>query len=446
MTQLQESASEIIDRVSRQPGSVQDYEKLNIILRNMSKAELQTAVSSHGLLDIFGQMDLSNSVLSDLALSMASVIFSTFHLTEFVHSHESELFDAISSRNHLLRDFIISRLEEGVKNTSTEDLCIPEKLLIEISKIATQEEIENASSSLSFIKTFGVFHPQGVKILLGNPSVKNNFIATNNDEQIIRVSELFAEIAAARVETFDTMVESAFFDPLFTIFQKDDPLLQLNSIAVLKLLVTFQEGRSFLQSKGTITALLSTLQSIEENPLCDLVLPGYLTFFGALAASEPLRFLGTSSTLSPLTSRLSISLSSPNPTILLAALEAISFICRTSDGKMAVAPHLEPDGCLALTLSKLSGLIQNSSTELLPRILSIMSDLLRLPRSGEVSDILPAAQVTWNWFTKISNPVSPARLLVRIWNLARQPFRDVRLGAFQLLEAIATGVSCMERS
>lgn len=51
---------EAIDKLSRVSGTLQEYEALYIMLRNLSRRELEDAVSKHNLLDIFGHIDLGN--------------------------------------------------------------------------------------------------------------------------------------------------------------------------------------------------------------------------------------------------------------------------------------------------------------------------------------------------------------------------------------------------
>ena len=51
---------DVIDKLSKQPGTIQEYEDLYIMLRNLSRDELGEAVSEHNLLDIFNYIDLSN--------------------------------------------------------------------------------------------------------------------------------------------------------------------------------------------------------------------------------------------------------------------------------------------------------------------------------------------------------------------------------------------------
>lgn len=109
---------------------------------------------------------------------------------------------AISSKNNNLRDFIISRviyfpfllyqLTEGVSNDSSGDFQMPEKILLEIGKIAVEDEVELASTSLAFVKAFGIFHPNGVQILLQSPALKDIFLTIRIEEQVIRIAEVIS--------------------------------------------------------------------------------------------------------------------------------------------------------------------------------------------------------------------------------------------------------------
>ncbi|EUB62070.1 26S proteasome non-ATPase regulatory [Echinococcus granulosus] len=365
---------ERIDRLSRLPGTLQEYEDLYIMLRNLSRSELEAAVSKHNLLDIFGHIDLGNNDFSEVALNIAEVVFSTFRLTEFSRSHETELLMSITSRNIPLRDFVIARLVDGVENSPPEDIDMPMKILLEISKIATTEEITTASSARAFLMAFGINYPEGVKTLLKDPSLRSYFESLTGDEEVIRLSEIFAYIASQQKGTFIEMIDCSVFDRLISVLKKDDPLLQLNTLAVLKLLLTFPDGRAFLKSRGAVAHLFSSLQTLKENPLHDILLP-------------------------------------------------------------------EPGACLTPLLSKAASVMLNASASTLPRILLALADILSLPNVDAVSALIPISELTYQWFNLISAPSPPTRLLGRIWEIARQPFKEVRLAALNFLRAIATEVS-----
>ncbi|CDI98298.1 26S proteasome non ATPase regulatory subunit 5 [Echinococcus multilocularis] len=407
---------ERIDTLSRLPGTLQEYEDLYIMLRNLSRSELEAAVSKHNLLDIFGHIDLGNNDFSEVALNIAEVVFSTFRLTEFSRSHETELLMSITSRNIPLRDFVIARLVDGVENSPPEDIDMPMKILLEIS----------------------INHPEGVKTLLKDPPLRSYFESLTGDEEVIRLSEIFAYIASQRKGTFKEMIDCSVFDRLISVLNKADPLLQLNTLAVLKLLLTFPDGRAFLKSRGAVAHLFSSLQTLKENPLHDILLPGYLSFFATLAEEEPMDFLTNPIYRQPLVSCLASYLTTSDPTITVAVTETVAQICRTTDGKRALAAYLEPGACLTPLLSKAASVMLNASASTLPRILLALADILSLPNVDAVSALIPISELTYQWFNLISAPSPPTRLLGRIWEMARQPFKEVRLAALNLLRAIAT--------
>ncbi|VDM33890.1 unnamed protein product [Hydatigera taeniaeformis] len=344
---------ETIDRLSRLSSTLQEYEDLYIMLRNLSRGELEEAVSRHNLLDIFGHIDLS------------------------------------------------------------------------------------------------VSHPEGVKMLLKDASLMNHFNSLTGDEEIIRLSEIFAYIASQRKESFKEMINCPIFDRLISVLSKSDPLLQLNTLAVLKLLLVFPDGRTFLQTSGAVAHLFTDLQTLKENPLHDILLPGYLSFFATLAEEEPTDFLANPIYRQPLIHCLAGYLTTSDPIITVAAIETIAQICRTMDGKGALAVYLgknpesllikpKPGACLAPLFSKAASIMLNASAGTLPRILLAMADVLSLPDADDISAQLPMSELTHEWFNFTSAPSPPTRLLGRIWELARQPFKEVRSAALNLLRALAT--------
>ncbi|KAM3177648.1 hypothetical protein ACTXT7_004129 [Hymenolepis weldensis] len=417
MTKLPQYA-EFIDRLAHQTGTLQEYEDLYIVLRNLSRADLEVAVTQCNLLDVFNHMDLNNGKFSEAALNIAMIIFSTFRLTEFAHSHETELLKSIMSKNLPLRDFVISRLTDGVKNSSAEDIDIPEDILLEISKIAITEEITTASSARSFLIAFGEYHPNGVKILLNSDSIRGLFSSITSDEDIVRLSEIFAHIASRRLDTFKEMTDQKVFARLITIIKKNDPLLQLNVIAVLKMILSFPDGRAFLQLSGAV---------------------GYLSFFSSLAEEEPVVFLGNPDYRQPLASFLARYLSSSNPIITTRVIEAVAQICITINGKKAFAEYLMSGGCLSPLFTKAAAVMKNASSDFLPRILIALSDIINLPVTHDnLIDLIPLCESTQEWFGQLSAPEPHIKALRRIWDLAKQPFKEVRAASLKLLHAIAT--------
>nr|CDS28960.2 26S proteasome non ATPase regulatory subunit 5 [Hymenolepis microstoma] len=411
MTGLPQCA-ESINRLANQTGSLKEYEDLYIVLRNLSRDDLEVAVTQCNLLDIFSHMDLSDGNFSEAALNIAMIIFSTFRLIEFAHSHETELLKSIMSKNLPLRDFVISRLSDGVKNSPPEDIDIPETILLEISNIAIAEEITTASSARSFLMAFGEYHPNGVKILLNT---------------------------SKRQDTFKEMTDQRVFDRLITIIKKNDPLLQLNVTAVLKLLLVCHKGRAFLQLSGVVDLLFSDLQNLQSNPFHDMLLPGYLNFFSSLAEEEPIAFLGNPNYRQPLAICLARYLSSSDPIITTSVIEAVGQICITINGKRKFAEYLKSGGCLSPLFTIAAAVMKNASSDFLPRILIALSDIINLPVAQDnLIDLIPVCELTQEWFGQLCAPDPQIRALKRIWDLAKQPFKEVRAASLKLLRSIAT--------
>ncbi|VDN11247.1 unnamed protein product [Dibothriocephalus latus] len=189
MAHIPRTVVEILEKVSRQPGTLQDYEKLYILLKNLPSAELEAAVSAYNLLDIFVYMDLDNNELSELALNIATIIFSTFNLSEFVRSHETELHLAISSRNDALRDFIILRLAESLEGAPHSVADVPDRILVEIVKVASNHDIKKAAVAVKFLRIFALSSSDGLRKLLAMDSFRECLADSADVSLIIRFSE-----------------------------------------------------------------------------------------------------------------------------------------------------------------------------------------------------------------------------------------------------------------
>lgn len=67
---------------------------------------------------------------------------------------------------------------------------------------------------------------------------------------------------------------------------------------------------------------------------------GYLSFFATLAEEEPIDFLTNPIYRQPLVNCLASYLINSDPVIIVAVIETIAQICRTIDGKRALAAYL----------------------------------------------------------------------------------------------------------
>lgn len=85
--------------------------------------------------------------------------------------------------------------------------------------------------------------------------------------------------------------------------------------------------------------------------------------------------------------------------------------------------------------------MKNASSDFLPRILIALSDIINLPVAHDnLVDLIPLCESTQEWFGQLSAPEPHIKALRRIWDLAKQPFKEVRAASLKLLRAIATEV------
>lgn len=85
--------------------------------------------------------------------------------------------------------------------------------------------------------------------------------------------------------------------------------------------------------------------------------------------------------------------------------------------------------------------MKNAASDNLPRILIALSDILRLPDTEDnLADLIPVCEATHEWFKQLSSPDPPTRSLTRIWDLAKQPFKEIRTASLKLLRGIASEV------
>lgn len=244
-----------------------------------------------------------------------------------------------------------------------------------------------------------------------------------NDVVRFRVYEIIVSIASLTSENLGIIESSGMLIELTNEVYKDDILVQLNALELLKDLAVKEYGFVYLQESGIVSKLDSYLISTQSDSLQALLLPGLIKFFGNVAYLFPKEFCAHSHNFIKV---LNDVLSENNIADQCLVIETVAHIGSTFDGRNSLC---KLEQLMAKTCNIIKKLSHSSPTEIKIKTLSSLSSLIYLEADEHTSEFL---QVTEQWFL-LSLDDAEKYLL----DIAKQPFVDLRCAAFNVLKSLA---------
>ncbi|KAK4472606.1 hypothetical protein MN116_003843 [Schistosoma mekongi] len=441
----------ILSKVSDGNGSMEDYERICLILSNLTTAELCSVFQKCDILKVLMSIDLRGRQSAQIAIKLATIIFSLIPLLDFVQSHQEELLLILGSTKLDLIEFILKRLRVGVIEANCSVDNLPDRILEYVARLVLHEKLSVSTEAQTFLITLATKCPLGLRKVLGANIVGKLKSMCSKPEHLLRVSELAVQLVSKQPEVFKEVENSGLLQPILDGLNSKDPLVCLNWLELAKLLTIREAGYRFLSEQNIFSRFLDDLCSFTSDPLGDLLLPGYIGLFGNLAKQDPDYWLGANSD-GRFTKVLFDAVDNNSTNISMVAFESIGCIAATTSGRITLDKLFTKGGSFHSALNKLFVFISNSPTEICTRAIECYGFLLR--RSNEIhsEDLYADAVLSLNWailscqksidvvnITSIEEKEAlVAPLLKRLYSLVTQPFFEVRVAVFKAIDAIAT--------
>ncbi|KAH9594887.1 26S proteasome non-ATPase regulatory subunit 5 [Schistosoma haematobium] len=272
---------DLVSKVSNGNGNMEDYERICLILSNLTTTELSSVFQKCDILKALMSIDLHDKQSAQIAIKLASIVFSLIPLFDFVQSHQEELLLILESTKLDLIEFILKRLRAGVVEPSCSVDNLPECILKSITRLVLHEKLSLSMEAQNFLITLATKCPLGLKSVLGPNVVGTLNPLCSKSEHLIRVSEFAVHLVSKQPGVFKDVENSGLFQPILDGLNSRDPLVRLNWLELGKLLTVSETGYHFLNRQGVFSRLLDDLYSSASDPLGDLLLPGefeYMVF------------------------------------------------------------------------------------------------------------------------------------------------------------------------
>lgn len=193
-------------------------------------------------------------------------------------------------KNDDVKVLALSYIERRIKDISENDLPVSmnslyqSNMMIALLNCLECEETRVASiASTVLLKLL----PKAIK----DKAIKDRLeqILCGKDLVRCRVYELGVKLSHSSAKnhgTFDFILEKLVND-----IDTDDILLKLNILDLTSKLAQSDIGHTYMENKGIFTKILREIEVLDENPFKNLLIPGYLKFFGHIATVQPIKII-----------------------------------------------------------------------------------------------------------------------------------------------------------
>lgn len=206
---------------------------------------------------------------------------------------------------------------------------------------------------------------------------------------------------------------------------KNDILVMMNVLEVLKDLCLDSNGVVYLENKGVFTKLMKKVETAEQNPLSSIMIPGLMKFFGSVAVIFPEKIFNAYPGLINLLFKC---LLSDDFQLLFTALDTLGNLAKFETGKRAL-DALDADQCVKV-MTHVSKSIPTYPSELKVRAINCLENIFWIEPTAQRNNQIN--YICQKWFSCVFGSD-----LSTLLGFCQNPFEDISINAFKCLLALS---------
>ncbi|CRK90005.1 CLUMA_CG003731, isoform A [Clunio marinus] len=260
---------------------------------------------------------------------------------------------------------------------------------------------------------------------IDDPAVKKQLLSTiENEDDVIALRVYSVAVGVAKGGSKELEKMEYLLEKCINEMNKEDVLVLMNVLEILKELCLTSFGLVYLENKGVFDNLVKRIDRINEDPLVSILVPGLMKFFGNVAAVFPEKIFNA---YPALINTLYNCLLGDDFQLLYTALDTLGHLTRHEYGKITL-DSLNTEQCVKV-LVHVSKTIPNYPTDLKVRAINCFENVFWIdPMSSRNNQVNYICQ---KWFSSIFG----SDLMVVI-NFCKNAFEDISTSAFKLLRSL----------
>ncbi|XP_077987058.1 26S proteasome non-ATPase regulatory subunit 5-like [Glandiceps talaboti] len=417
--------SGLLNNISTSDDKLAALQELKTVLAQVTAASIKDVIQNLSVDVIFQCMHSKNRDEAEVSRDVLKRLFEAMEPSVVISQYNDQLSDGLKSPSDPVKEFSLAQVLRCVETDtgSRQILTSSVDVIYQCIHCIGDEEISIAKEAIQILTCLGKSQA-GLEFLFQQSVIKElRKVMEINDTVRYRMYELIVNIIQLSSQALEYCSNSGLIDQLMLELEGDDILVQVNCIEMLTHITNCQHGLHYLDQHGIMTKLETMMTSSEGNPLINFLMPGLIKFFGNVARYEPSEVFEKY----PMFTGIIFSLiSSTDPAQKGVVLDTVGLVGSTVAGKLVLNKQGQ---AMEDAVRELGSAIQQPPTEMRVRAISAVSYLLHIEMSEQTEDIL---SLTEKWFQQLSSKPMDV-----IMSLCKQPFLEIRCGAFNMLESIA---------
>uniref|UniRef100_T1J7S9 26S proteasome non-ATPase regulatory subunit 5 n=1 Tax=Strigamia maritima TaxID=126957 RepID=T1J7S9_STRMM len=416
-----DALADLLSRLRIDGDAVLILKELKTALLSLPIDDLEGLTRNVSLAPVFDRLNSSDKQQIGLACDLLTSMLTSLPPNCIMPQFQTELHRGLLHPEPFVKEMVLKQIKRCVQQQAFldngRDIAMITVRLIGDDNLSVAKHASEVVVDLN--KTVTGFN------LIFAPSVvcQMKDLLAKNDTVRFRMHEVIVKIATHSTQGLTKCEEWDLLSYILNEYQLNDILIQLNCLELLSDLAMAEHSLYFLETKGVINDLEKLLQQESMNGVSGFLLPGLIKFFGNMAHVRPKEVCEKHPSFINMLFKF---IDSNDHTLLLIAIETVSMIGATVDGKITLEKMRE---MMKNYTKKLGTAIVNAPSELRVKAMNAASILLDLKVQDQTTDMLSLTELWFSWLAS-----EPMQLLL---NLCRQPFADIRCAALGILRSLA---------
>ncbi|CAG9795078.1 unnamed protein product [Diatraea saccharalis] len=411
-----------LQREESRPVALNELKNLLIL---KPAGEARNTIRDAGISKIIHCLNVSEKTDIDLACEVLKICFEKFQPGEIIVNYTGHVMHLLRHEKSCVRKLAVEEVHKAV----TADTCllpIPQYIdvFVAIAQLVGDSDIGVANKAI-FITSNLPFEAYQ-KVL---EEMKINLEYSVNSK--CNTYEVIINITKKSPELFQLTADSGYIDHMLAELSTSDILYHLNIIELLSRLAVKPYGINYLVKQGVLKKISDLFIDLPNIPCGGLLLPGYMKFIGCIAHYYPRDIFEKYPVL--IESMFDI-LDNGDQSVVPVTLDTFGFIGSTIEGKLCLAAL---GSRYTQAIEGLSQIIKNSPTDIKVRALHCYANLISIESDPNIQSNAPVDHrvtlMTREWFRSLSYRPNSMEYL---FDLCKNPFPDIKLSAFALLDAV----------
>ncbi|XP_055385124.1 26S proteasome non-ATPase regulatory subunit 5 [Condylostylus longicornis] len=359
---------------------------------------------------------------SQLVYDILALCLSTLDINRTDFS--KHLIKSLKHRNPKIRALALEEIYKNLSKNSasvglTDNLNLDQDITLLVLKSLGDDETEVAGPAIKILSII-------LRKQLENSIIRDAFKSKLEERDVVKIRVYEVAVNLSKSDSSLLFQLQDILASMLKELDSDDILFQMNLLELLVSLAEQNHGFLFLEDKKIFDKIAARIETIEQDPLVQLLIPGFMKFFGKVAFYHPKKILeGYPKIISYLFS----SFTNIDTNILPVALDTIGNIAYPAEGKIILDEKFPEQ--MKETMEEYLFLLRNLPTDVKCRVFSSLQMVFTHedPPNNRID------LITNKWCSSLVNSEHDLSALMEY---CKNPFPDIKISCLTFIRTLCS--------